>query len=65
MKNKLWYAIVTNNDGDWGNGSYDRNEAVRMAHECAESGNYIRVDIVTIETGKDPIAIDEENIYEE
>lgn len=65
MENKLWYAIVTNNDGDWGYGSYDREEAVRMAHECAESGMFIRVDVVTIEEGNDPIAIAEENIYAE
>lgn len=65
MENKIWYAVVTDNDSDWGYGSYDRDEAMKMAKECAESGKYTRVDLVTIEDGDDPIAIDEETIYEE
>lgn len=60
-----WYAVVTDNDPDWGYGSYDRDEALKMAKECAESGTYSRVDIVTIEEGNDPVAVAEETIYEE
>ena len=65
MENKIWYAVVTENDGDWGYGSHDKAEALKMARECAESGKYTRVDLVTIEEGNDPVAIDEENIYTE
>lgn len=61
----IWYAVVTNNDPNWGYGSYDRYEALKMAEECAESGKYSRVDLVTVEEGSDPVAVAEETIYEE
>ena len=62
MEKKLWYAVVTNNDPDWGYGSYDKEEARQMAVECANSGTYNRVDLVTVDEDGDPIAIEEENI---
>ena len=62
MEKKLWYAVVTNNDPDWGYGSYDKEEAREMAIDCANSGKYNSVDLVTIEEGDYPVAIDEENI---
>ena len=62
MEKKLWYAVVTNNDPDWGYGSYDKEEARQMAVECANSGKYNRVDLVTVDEDGDPIAIEEENI---
>ena len=49
MEKKLWYAVVTNNDPDWGYGSYDKEEARQMAVECANSGKYNRVDLVTVD----------------
>jgi hypothetical protein len=31
MENKLWYAILLDHeDNDWGTGSHDREEAVKM-----------------------------------
>lgn len=59
---KLWYAIVTDNDPDYGYGSYNKIEARKMAIACAESGKYNTVDLVTVEDGDDPIAIECENI---
>lgn len=59
MEKKLWYAVVTNNDPDWGYGSYDKEEARQMAVECANSGKYNRVDLVTVDEDGDPIAIEE------
>ncbi len=62
MKKKYWYAVVTNNDPDWGYGSYDKAEARRMAEECAASGKYNSVDVVTVDESIDPVAVDEESI---
>ena len=62
MEKKLWYAVVTNNAPDSGYGSYDKEEARQMAVECANSGTYNRVDLVTVDEDGDPIAIEEENI---
>lgn len=63
--NKLWYAVVIDNDGDWGNGSFDYDEAVRIAQACVEGDTFARVDIVAIDGGydedgnatRDPLAI--------
>lgn len=62
MEKKLWYAVVTDNDPDYGYGSYDKEEAREMAIACANSGKYNSVDLVTVEEGNDPTAIDVENI---
>lgn len=62
MEKKYWYAVVTNNDPDWGYGSYDKAEARRMAEECAASGKYNGVDLVTVDEDIDPVAVDEEVI---
>ena len=38
IKNKIWYAVqVGADDNDWGYGSYDEQEALRMAQEAAEN----------------------------
>ncbi len=56
---KIWYAVMMNNeDNDWGTGSYNLDEAVKMAKQYRESGEkdaYIAV----IEDGDDPICVDE------
>lgn len=33
-ENKLWYAVQTDCEDDWGYGSYDYDEAVNMLFEC-------------------------------
>ena len=49
-----WYAIQKNTeDNDWGTGSHEYSEAVRMAKE---QGCTI---IAVIEEGNDPICIEE------
>jgi hypothetical protein len=30
MNTTLWYAVQTDREDDWGTGSYDYNEAVKM-----------------------------------
>ena len=64
---KIWYAVVTNNDSDWGYGSYNRRTALKMARESARTGLYHRVDLVWISEGHrpgtDPIAIQEVTVY--
>jgi translation initiation factor IF-3 len=54
MEKKLWYAIEKDeDDNDWGTGSFDYDEAVKMAHDqnCTI--------IAVIEDGDDPICVDE------
>jgi hypothetical protein len=51
---KLWYALqASEEDNDWGTGTYDREESIKIAKEK----NYFRVAI--IEQGNDPICIAE------
>lgn len=61
MENKkLWYAVLRDReDNDWGSGSYDYDEAVKMVQPYLSDGGYIAV----IEEGNDPICVDE--IYPE
>jgi hypothetical protein len=59
----LWYAVVTNGDSDWGYGSRSKEKALEMAKECAASGLYNSVAIVTIDDGDDPVAPDEETVF--
>ena len=56
MESKLWYAVMRDSDDiDWGTGSYDYDEAVKMVQQYIPDGGYIAV----IEIGNDPICIDE------
>lgn len=56
MENKLWYAVMRDNDdNDWGSGSYDYDEAVEMVQKYIQDGGYIAV----IEEGNDPICVEE------
>ena len=55
MENKLWYAVMRDNDdNDWGSGSYDYDEAVEMVQKYIPDGGYIAV----IEEGNDPICVE-------
>lgn len=70
IKNKIWYAVqVGADDNDWGYGSYDEQEALRMAQEAAENNPDWLVRIAVIDQGQDgnadPICIEERIIQEE
>lgn len=70
IKNKIWYAVqVGADDNDWGYGSYDEQEALRMAQEAAENNLDWLVRIAVIDQGQDgnadPICIEERIIQEE
>lgn len=54
MENTYWYAVMDDNDdGDWGYGSYDLDEAREMLK------NYPDGYIAVIEMGHDPICVEE------
>ena len=56
MENKLWYAVMRDNDdNDWGSGSYDYAEAVERVQKYIPDGGYSAV----IEEGNDPICVEE------
>lgn len=57
MENKkLWYAVLRDReDNDWGSGSYNYDEAVKMVQPYLSDGGYIAV----IDEGNDPICVDE------
>lgn len=59
MENKKWYAVLTDNDDtDWGDGSYDLDEAIvrcAVLRDAGHDGAYIAV----IAEGDDPICVDE------
>lgn len=56
---KIWYAVVKGTeDNDWGYGSYDRAEALRMARALRDAGD-AGAYVVVIEDGSDPVAVDE------
>lgn len=48
-----WFAVLRDEEDDWGTGSYDLDEAIKMAKE----GDYEQ--IAFIEEGSDPICVDE------
>jgi len=54
MANKLWYAVMKDReDSDWGVGSFDKDEAIKMANDMG--AEYIAV----IDDGDDPVCVDE------
>lgn len=70
IKNKIWYAVqIGADDNDWGYGSYDEQEALRMAQEAAENNPDWLVRIAVIDQGQDgnadPICIEERIIQED
>ena len=56
MEQKLWYAVMRDReDGDWGYGSYDIDEAKQMLTEEESPEAYIAV----IAEGENPVCVDE------
>ena len=54
---KLWYAVMLySDDNDWGYGSDDRDEALKMLEACREK--YPESYIAVIDDGDGPICID-------
>ena len=54
MANNYWYAVMmSNDDTDWGTGSYSLDEAKEMVK------NYPDGYIAVIDEGSDPICIEE------
>ncbi len=52
MDNKYWYAVEMDaEDNDWGDGSYDLEEAKEMARKYPEG------QIAVIKEGDDPICV--------
>lgn len=54
MNEKMFYAVIENEDPDWGFGSYDYNEAVEMAKKY--DGAYIAA---IDESGREPMCVEE------
>jgi hypothetical protein len=53
---KYWYALQKReDDNDWGTGTYDKDEAIRIAKE----DNFFR--IAVIDEGIDPLGMQENN----
>lgn len=57
VDDKLWYAVQKDREDDWGNGSYDLDEAKEMARELRE--DYPDALIAVIRENDDPECIDE------
>lgn len=57
--NPVWYAVMRDrDDDDWGTGSRDYDEAVRMAQALRDDG-YSDAYIAVIDDGDDPVCTDE------
>ena len=57
---RTWYAAVMDReDNDWGHGSYDLEEAKKMARKLGEGSL-----VIVIDDGNDPIAVDEIDPWE-
>lgn len=55
MESKIWYAVMRDReDNDWGYGSFDLEEAKKMARNMGGDAY-----IVVIDDGDDPVAIEE------
>lgn len=55
MESKIWYAVMRDrDDNDWGYGSFDLEEAKKMARDLGGDAY-----IVVIDDGDDPVAIEE------
>ena len=55
----VWYAVMRDrDDNDWGTGSRDYDEAVRMAQALRDDG-YSDAYIAVIDDGDDPVCTDE------
>lgn len=54
---KIWYAVQTSPEDDWGTGSYDIDEAKTMAR--AQLDDYPETLIAVIQEGKNPTCLEE------
>lgn len=58
-ENPVWYAVMRDrDDNDWGTGSRDYDEAVRMAQALRDDG-YSDAYIAVIDDGDDPVCTEE------
>ena len=58
MENKIWYAIMQDNDDqDWGTGTFDREEAIDRVKAMRDE--YPEAYIAVIDDDEDPICIEE------
>lgn len=57
---KYWYAAQKDTDDEWGNGSYDLDEAKKIARDYRARG-YENALVAVIDEGADPICVDEIN----
>ena len=56
---RIWYAVVLDQeDTDWGTGSFDKDEAIRMCLSYREDEEYKDAYIAVIDDGPDPVCID-------
>ncbi|MBQ1772420.1 MAG: hypothetical protein II000_10830 [Clostridia bacterium] len=56
---RIWYAVVLDQeDTDWGTGSFDKDEAIRMCLSYREDEEYKDAYIAMIDDGPDPVCID-------
>lgn len=54
---KMWYAVMMDNDDqDWGTGSYDKSDAIKLCREYR--ADYPDAYIAVIEEGAVPVCID-------
>lgn len=61
---KLWYAVQTNTEDDWGTGSYDLEEAKAMARN--QLPDYPDTLIAVIDNStSNPVCVDEIRDFEE
>lgn len=55
---KMWYAVLINREDDWGTGSYNKEEAIRMARE--QLAEYPDTLIAVIDNStSNPVCVDE------
>lgn len=58
MENKIWYAIMMDNDDqDWGTGTFDKAEAIQRVKDLRS--DYPDAYIAVIDDGHDPVCIEE------
>ena len=62
--NGYWYAVQKNVEDDWGTGSFDRGEAVKMAAILKANG-YNDALVAVIDNAGDPVCVEEIDIDEE
>ena len=60
----MWYAVMTNREDDWGTGSYDLDEAIKMAR--TQINDYPDTLIAVIDnSSNNPVCVDEITDFQE